>query len=112
MSENPVAMVVQYELKAGAVELREVPVPDEPADDEVLLRTRAVGVCGSEIHQYHNTQSWRVNVPVILGHEFAGVVVRAGKAVRGFREGDRVASETAARICGRWKIVKALLMPG
>jgi alcohol dehydrogenase/L-iditol 2-dehydrogenase len=95
------AAVVQYALKAGAVELREVPLPGEPADDEVLLRTRAVGVCGSEIHQYHNTQSWPVNVPVILGHEFAGVVARAGKAVRGVREGDRVACETAARICGQ-----------
>jgi len=101
MSENSMAAVVQYALKAGAVELREVPVPGEPADDEVLLRTRAVGVCGSEIHQYHNTQSWPVNVPVILGHEFAGEVARAGKAARGFREGDRVASETAARICGQ-----------
>jgi alcohol dehydrogenase/L-iditol 2-dehydrogenase len=100
MSENSMAAVVQYALKAAAVELREVPVPGEPADDEVLLRTRAVAVCGSEIHQYHNTQSWPVNVPVILGHEFAGVVARVGKAVRGFREGDRVACETAARICG------------
>jgi alcohol dehydrogenase/L-iditol 2-dehydrogenase len=95
------AAVVQYALKAGAVELRDVPVPDELADDEVLLRTRAVCVCGSDIHQYHNSQSWRVDVPVILGHEFAGLVVRAGKAVRGFREGDRVVSETAARICGQ-----------
>jgi alcohol dehydrogenase/L-iditol 2-dehydrogenase len=101
MSESSMAAVVQYALKAGAVELREVPAPGEPADDEVLLRTRAVGVCGSEIHQYHNTQSWPVNVPVILGHEFAGVVAKAGKAVRGFREGDRVACETAARICGQ-----------
>jgi alcohol dehydrogenase/L-iditol 2-dehydrogenase len=101
MSESSMAAVVQYALKPGAVELREVPAPGEPADDEVLLRIHAVGVCGSEIHQYHNTQSWPVNVPVILGHEFAGVVARAGKAVRGFREGDRVACETAARICGQ-----------
>jgi alcohol dehydrogenase/L-iditol 2-dehydrogenase len=82
------------------VELREVPVPTNLEDDEILLRTRAVGVCGSDIHQSQNTQSWAVNVPVILGHEFAGEVVQAGKAVRGFREGDRVTSETAARICG------------
>jgi alcohol dehydrogenase/L-iditol 2-dehydrogenase len=39
-------------------------------------------------------------VPVILGHEFCGVVARVGKSVRGFHEGDRVTSETAARICG------------
>jgi len=101
MSENSMAAIVHYALQPGAVELREVPRPGEPAEDEVLLRTRAVGVCGSEIHQYHNTQSWPVNVPVILGHEFAGTVARVGKTVRGFREGDRVTCETAARICGQ-----------
>lgn len=94
------AAVVHYALAPGAVELREVPRPDEIADDEVLLQSRAVGVCGSEVHQFHNTQSWRVNVPVILGHEFCGVVAQAGRSVRGFREGERVVSETAARICG------------
>ncbi len=92
--------VVHYALEAGAVELREVPRPADLADDEVLLVTRAVGVCGSEIHQFHNTQSWAVRVPVILGHEFCGIVARVGRAVRAFREGDRVVSETAARICG------------
>lgn len=92
--------VVHYALREGAVELREVPRPADLADDEVLLETRAVGVCGSEIHQYHNTQSWSVRVPVILGHEFSGVVAQAGKSVAGFREGDRVTSETAARVCG------------
>lgn len=92
--------VVHYALREGAVELREVPIPAGINDDEVLLRSGAIGVCGSEVHQYHNTQSWRVNVPVILGHEFCGVVGQVGRAVQGFREGDRVASETAARICG------------
>ena len=93
--------VVQYAMEKGAVELREVPVPGDPSDDEVLLATRAVGVCGSDVHQYHNTNSWSVAVPVILGHEFCGVVAQTGRSVEGFRDGDRVASETAARICGR-----------
>lgn len=93
--------VVHYALREGGVELRELPAPTEVGESEVLLRTRAVGVCGSEIHQYHNTQSWNVRVPVVLGHEFCGVVERAGRSVEGFREGDRVVSETAARICGR-----------
>jgi L-iditol 2-dehydrogenase len=92
--------VVQYALKPQSVELRQVAPPAALADDEVLLRTSAVGICGSEIHQYHNTHSWPVRVPVILGHEFAGLVSRVGRAVGGFREGDRVVSETAARICG------------
>jgi len=101
VSAPTMSAVVHHALREGAVELREVPAPAGLADDEVLLQSRAVGVCGSEIHQYHNTQSWSVRVPVILGHEFCGVVARLGKSVRGFREGDRVTSETAARICGQ-----------
>jgi alcohol dehydrogenase/L-iditol 2-dehydrogenase len=89
--------VVQFEMKKGAVELRDMPVPEIGADD-VLLRVRGVGVCGSDVHQYHNTQSWSVRVPVILGHEFCGEIAAVGKSVRGFGEGDRVASETAADI--------------
>ncbi len=100
MPETSMAAVVHYALREGAVELREVEPPAALGDDEVLLATRAVGVCGSEVHQYHNTQSWQVRVPVILGHEFCGVVAEVGRAVRGFRAGDRVTSETAARICG------------
>jgi alcohol dehydrogenase/L-iditol 2-dehydrogenase len=91
--------VVQYALEPLSVELREVPVP-EIEHDEVLLAVGAVSVCGSDVHQSRNTQSWPVDVPVILGHEFGGTVAGVGRSVRGFREGDRVVSETAARICG------------
>jgi L-iditol 2-dehydrogenase len=95
--------LVHYALQPGAVELRELPVPDinsGPGDDDVLLAVGAVSVCGSDIHQYHNTQSWPVNTPVVLGHEFCGTVAKTGRNVRGFKEGDRVVSETAASICG------------
>ena len=91
--------VVQYALEPLAVELREVVVP-EIGDDDVLLRVGAVSVCGSDVHQCYNTHSWPVNLPVILGHEFAGTVAKAGRAVKTFREGDRVVSETAAVVCG------------
>jgi len=91
--------IVHYALRPEGVELRDVPVPDIGPDD-VLLQVGAVSVCGSDIHQAHNTHSWPVNVPVVLGHEFGGTVARAGRTVRGFREGDRVVSETAAQICG------------
>jgi alcohol dehydrogenase/L-iditol 2-dehydrogenase len=74
-----------------------MPVP-EIGPDDVLLRVRGVGVCGSDVHQYHASQSWTVKVPVILGHEFCGEVAARGREVQGFREGDRVASETAAEI--------------
>ena len=91
--------VVHYALKPLAVELRETAVP-AIGEDEVLLTVGAVGVCGSDVHQYHNSQSWPVRVPVVLGHEFCGTVARVGGRVKGFREGDRVVSETAANICG------------
>jgi L-iditol 2-dehydrogenase len=91
--------VVHYALQPHAVELREVPVPDI-GEGDVLLKVGGVSVCGSDVHQAHNTHSWTVNVPVVLGHEFGGTVARLGPGVRGFREGDRVVSETAAEICG------------
>ena len=91
--------VVHYALQPLAVELREVPVP-EIGEGEVLLQVGGVSVCGSDVHQAHNTHSWAVNVPVVLGHEFGGTVARLGAGVKGFREGDRVVSETAAQICG------------
>lgn len=90
--------VVNYENTPFKVELREKAIP-EIGDNDVLLQVRAVGVCGSDLHQWHASQSWRVNHPVTLGHEFCGVIAKAGKAVRGFSEGDRVVSETAAYIC-------------
>jgi L-iditol 2-dehydrogenase len=87
--------LVNYGKQPGSVELREVPVP-EIGDEDVLLSVQAAGVCGSDLHQYKGNQSWRVNYPVVLGHEFAGVIARMGSRVRGFKEGDRVTSETAA----------------
>ena len=97
MSTQPA--VVQYSLEPGSVELREVPLP-EIGDDDVLLAVGAVSVCGSDVHQAHGTASWPVHVPVTLGHEFGGTIAALGRSVKGFREGDRVVSETAAVICG------------
>ena len=91
--------VVHYALQPLGVELREIAVP-EIGDDDVLLEVGAVSVCGSDVHQAWNTHSWPVNIPVVLGHEFGGTVAKAGRAVRGFHDGDRVVSETAAVICG------------
>ncbi len=89
--------VVNFAAAPHSVDLRDVPVP-EIGDTDVLLDVQGVGVCGSDLHQFHGTHSWKVNYPVVLGHEFAGVIVQAGKNVRGFREGERVVSETAAVI--------------
>jgi L-iditol 2-dehydrogenase len=89
--------VVNYALEPHSVELREVSVP-EIGEDDVLLQVKAVSVCGSDLHQWLGGISWKVNYPCILGHEFGGVITEVGKRVKGFKEGDRVVSETAAVI--------------
>jgi L-iditol 2-dehydrogenase len=89
--------VVNYERQRHAVELREVPQP-EIGPEDVLLEVGAVGVCGSDLHQWTAEHSWPVNYPVILGHEFAGTIRQVGERAGPWREGDRVVSETAAVI--------------
>jgi len=89
--------LVNYAIEPHSVELRELPIP-EIGEEDVLLKVQDVGVCGSDLHQYTGKQSWKVNYPVVLGHEFAGFVAKLGSRVHGFKEGDRVVSETAAQL--------------
>lgn len=89
--------IVNFAPEPGSVELREIPVP-EIGPTDVLLDVVAVGVCGSDLHQWTAEHSWPVNYPVVLGHEFAGTISAVGSAVTNFKEGDRVCSETAAMI--------------
>ena len=89
--------VVNYANAPGAVELRDLPEP-EIAETDVLLEVAAVGVCGSDLHQWTADHSWPVNYPVVLGHEFGGTIAALGTRVEGWSEGDRVVSETAAVI--------------
>lgn len=89
--------VVNFSSEPHSVELREVDRP-EPGAEDVILAVEAVGVCGSDLHQWTGSHSWKVNYPVVLGHEFGGRIAALGAGVRGWSEGDRVVSETAAVI--------------
>ncbi|MCI0621400.1 MAG: zinc-binding dehydrogenase [Acidobacteria bacterium] len=89
--------LVNYAPEPGSVELREV-LPPKIGEQDVLLKVEAVSICGSDLHQWHGTHSWKVNYPCILGHEFCGTITQAGGRVKNFKEGDRVVSETAAVI--------------
>ena len=63
-------------------ELRDVPRPTI-RDDEVLIRVRRAGVCGTDVHIY-DWDDWargRVRPPIVVGHEFSGDVVRVGALV-------------------------------
>src|SRR5260370_37009015 len=82
-----------------AVELQDRKVP-EIGPTDVLLKVKGVGVCGSDLHQWHASHAWPVNYPVVLGHEFGGGIAAVGSDVKSFQEGERVGSETAAYNCG------------
>jgi threonine 3-dehydrogenase len=74
--------------------LREVPEP-RIRDDEVLIRVRRAGVCGTDVHIYA-WDAWaqgRCRPPFVVGHEFAGDVVEVGALVETVKAGDRVTAE-------------------
>lgn len=89
--------VINYSSEAGSVDLREIERPSTGPDD-VIVEVGAVGVCGSDIHQWHSSHSWPVNYPVVLGHEFGGRIIQLGERVEGWSINEMVVSETAAII--------------
>jgi L-iditol 2-dehydrogenase len=78
----------------GEFAIEERPRP-EPAADEVLVRIREVGICGSDVHYYEHGRIGEhvVEDPLVLGHESAGEVAAVGADVSGLAAGDRVAIE-------------------
>ena len=73
----------------GTVVIDEVARP-APGPDDVVVAVRSCGICGTDLHWYHDTMM----IPAVCpGHEIAGEVAEVGSAVRGLREGDRVALE-------------------
>lgn len=74
------------------IEQTEIPIPK---DDEALIKLKAVGVCGSDVHFYRHGRigDFVVKEPLILGHECSGEVVEIGKNVKKVKVGDRVAIE-------------------
>ena len=75
----------------------EMPVP-EIGDGDVLVRVRACGICGSDIHGYDGSTGRRIP-PLVMGHEGAGLVERVGRGVQRFAPGDRVSFDSTVS-CG------------
>ena len=84
------------------MEMREVPDPEIRDPHEVLVRMKAVGVCGSDIHYYRTGRigSQVVQYPFTVGHEGAGLVEAVGEAVTRVKPGDRIAIDPAMP-CGQ-----------
>ena len=74
-----------------------VPRPAQPARGEVLVRVTATGICGSDLHTYVDGRigDTVLQSPLVLGHEFAGVIEKLGPGVTGLKTGMRVAVDPA-----------------
>jgi threonine dehydrogenase-like Zn-dependent dehydrogenase len=92
------------------LEVREIPEP-EVGPEDVLIKIRACGVCGSDLHLYEMDEegyqiypSWTKR-PVVIGHEFAGQVAAVGKQVTDFKVGDLVTAEQL-HWCGKCPVCR------
>ena len=92
--------IVKYGFGKGETEIRDVPVP-EIGDDDVLLEVKAAGVCGTDTAFDDGGHEELLRPPVILGHEFSGVVAAVGKNVTEWQLGDRVVSDNTGKVCGK-----------
>lgn len=82
-------LAAQY-LGPKKIKLTEIAKPKIKAD-EVLMRTKAVGICGTDLHIYNGGLD--LPTPLVLGHEFSGVIDKVGKKVKAFKAGDRIVAE-------------------
>jgi L-iditol 2-dehydrogenase len=71
--------------KNSDVRIEEIPVP-EISPDELLVKVIASGICGSDVMEWYRIKK----APIVLGHEMAGVIVKAGENVKQYKIGDRV----------------------
>ena len=76
----------------GCIHVEERPRPIKAGPDEVVMRTRIVGICGSDMHIFHGTNPF-ATYPRVWGHEFAGEVAEVGSGVTDLKVGDHVVGE-------------------
>ncbi len=85
----------------GNVGLKDVAEPI-PGEAEAVIRVQVAGVCGTDVHIYYDRFS--NTPPLILGHEFSGIIEHLGPGVKAFQIGDRVVSENNPFACGICRI--------
>jgi L-iditol 2-dehydrogenase len=80
------------------LELTDMPQP-EIGPNDVLVRVKACGICGSDVHGLDGSTGRRIP-PIVMGHEAAGVITEAGRDVKAWKPGDRVTFDSTVS-CGR-----------
>lgn len=86
------------EKQGDPLTIREVTLDDNLKSDEVLVKTVASGICGADIQEINGGPTGFAPIPMILGHEGAGIVQKVGTAVSDFEPGDHVTISYAS--CG------------
>lgn len=99
MKTSMKAMVVDAPGPAEVFQLRDVPIPDIRSTD-VLIRIEACGVCFHDVVTRNGVMRRGIKMPVIPGHEVAGIVEEVGPRVTRFKRGDRVTTTQRRHICG------------
>lgn len=99
--------VVKYARGNGYVDLREV-AETPPRPNQLKIEVKASGICGSDLHIFHDTIKIPMRPPVVMGHEFSGVVVEKGaEADDEIKVGDRVTGEPSVEICGKCRYCRS-----
>ncbi len=89
--------LVKTQKGVGYLSYQEMPDP-RPGQGEVLIEVKAAGICGTDLHVMHDRFPYWP--PVILGHEFSGVIVETGPGCQYYQVGDRVVGEPHTKHCG------------
>ena len=81
--------------KIKTLSIRDVDIKEKMGPDDVRIKMKSVGICGSDVHYYEfgAIASFIVKEPMILGHEASGEIIEIGKNVKNFKVGDRVCME-------------------
>jgi 2-desacetyl-2-hydroxyethyl bacteriochlorophyllide A dehydrogenase len=83
-------------------------VPDPViADNEVLVKVMACGICGSDVHGYDGSTGRRIP-PIIMGHEASGIIVETGKDVHDWKKGDRVTFDSTVYPLNDWYTLEGM----
>jgi D-arabinose 1-dehydrogenase-like Zn-dependent alcohol dehydrogenase len=85
-------------------EILERPDP-RPSDGQVVIRVRASGLCGTDVHVHEG--NFPCPLPCVVGHEAVGEIAVLGPGVTGFRVGDRVGVSWVQKGCGRCRMCQA-----
>lgn len=88
------AVIIERPEKISVVE-RDIP---EITDNQVLVKVKAAGICGSDVGIYHGKNAF-ATYPRVVGHEFTGEIAKIGKNVKGFKENDHVSVDPVVS-CG------------